>query len=82
MKRVRDFELELDEEHKALSSADSPLFGSNVHAEPELDNQSHGKMKSPVPPDTYLPCHYFDYIGGTSVGGLVSPLFYSYSKSS
>jgi len=80
MERVRYFELELDEGHKALSSADSPLFGCNVHAEP--DDQSHGRMKSPVPPDTYLPCHYFDYIGGTSVGGLVSPLFYAYSKSS
>ena len=32
----------------------------------ERINSAHGSCEEP---DGYLPCHYFDYIGGTSTGG-------------
>jgi hypothetical protein len=65
MERVEFYELSLDEQNKATSSADSPLL--RFHS----DKSDHCQPRSRVPTveGIYLPCHYFDYIGGTSVGG-------------
>ena len=55
----------------AKSSESSPLFGS-----PDgYDEQEFSKDDPATITDNYLPCHYFDYIGGTSMGGLASILF-------
>ena len=49
----------------AKSSDSSPLFGS-----PDgYDEQEFSKDDPATITDNYLPCHYFDYIGGTSMGG-------------
>ena len=55
-------EIEKVERHEgATSSADSPLLSGVLS-----QNESHrGK---------FLPCHYFDYIGGTSAGGIIAIL--------
>ena len=45
---------------------------------PDEPTESHGPAESsyhPLEPpegDDWLPCHYFDYIGGTGSGGLVA----------
>ena len=57
MERIRVVELELDE--RTRSSADYRRDGgeSQGTGEPELSQ--------------FLPCHYFDYMAGTSTGGYV-----------
>ncbi len=52
-------------DRNARGSAYSPLFDSSVgdSATPGFDEQDSQK---------YLPCHYFDYIGGTSTGSLIA----------
>lgn len=51
----------------AKSSESSPLFGSpNGYDEQEFSKDD------PTITDNYLPCHYFDYVGGTSMGGVVA----------
>lgn len=49
--------MEQAEDHNAVSSAYSPLVDSRADHERDLG---------------YRPCHYFDYIGGTSTGGLIA----------
>lgn len=65
MDRVEFYELSMDEKNEATSSADSPLL--RFHS----DNTDRFQPRSRVPAveGIYLPCHYFDYIGGTSIGG-------------
>jgi hypothetical protein len=56
--------------------AANPQAESSHHPRPyALPTGSHG----PPPGDEslsfkYLPCHYFDYIAGTSTGGYVRPI--------
>jgi hypothetical protein len=38
---------------------------------PNNKNEHCVKVEDPVDACRFLPCHYFDYIGGTSTGGLV-----------
>jgi hypothetical protein len=57
MEKIRSIERSL--KPTADSSADSPLF----------DNKS---LRRAVPNDDYIPCHYFDYIAGTSIGGSIA----------
>lgn len=49
--------MELAADPKAVSSSYSPWVDSRVDDEKQLG---------------YKPCHYFDYIGGTSTGGLIA----------
>lgn len=51
---------------EAKSSADSPLVNFLPDEQP---TPSAGRSRS-VP--GYLPCHYFDYVSGTSTGGLIA----------
>jgi hypothetical protein len=61
--RVAHFEKCLDPEN--ISSADSPMFRFIVdEKDPDAPRSRVKTVKG-----SYLPCHYFDYIGGTSVGG-------------
>ncbi|MCJ1273979.1 hypothetical protein MMC21_001772 [Puttea exsequens] len=63
MTLVGKHEQDLDE--NATSSAYSPLI------DPSPDDL-HPTGYSLKPSTQYLPCHYFDYIGGTSTGGLIA----------
>ncbi|KAL9045780.1 MAG: hypothetical protein Q9214_001238 [Letrouitia sp. 1 TL-2023] len=63
MEEVGEYEREWNKHAK--SSAYSPLF-HNIHigdTTPSQDSKTTGN---------WLPCHYFDYIGGTSTGGLIA----------
>ncbi|OCL02723.1 FabD/lysophospholipase-like protein [Glonium stellatum] len=50
----------------ANSSECSPLFGSPDGYDDEF------LRDDPTITDKYLPCHYFNYIGGTSMGGVIA----------
>ena len=66
MDSIRRYEQEQDQE--ATSSAYSPLFNSTVHEDDRSSVEDGVKKDS----SEYLPCHYFDLIGGTSTGGLIA----------
>jgi hypothetical protein len=51
----------------AHTSADSPLIGLDRSQAEPLKPESKRK-----PSSEFLPCHYFDYIAGTSTGGLIA----------
>ena len=59
--RVAFHEKHSDPNNKVTSSASSPMFRYYS------DNPS--KSRAQTVEGVYLPCHYFDYVGGTSVGG-------------
>lgn len=63
MTRIASFEKMLDEGNVATSSADSHLL--RFHP----DKLGQYPSRSRFVDGTYLPCHYFDFIAGTSVGG-------------
>ena len=56
----------LEEKYDVKSSADSPLLRYRSQKVEEM-------LPKPKLPGTeegsFLPCHYFDFIGGTGVGG-------------
>lgn len=58
--------LEKDCDSGAISSAYSPLV--DCLSDGALATSSSGTRPAPE----YLPCHYFDYVGGASTGGLVA----------
>lgn len=64
MKEIGTLERETDSE--AISSAYSPLV--NCLRDETLAMSPNGTR----PALEYLPCHYFDYVGGASTGGLVA----------
>jgi hypothetical protein len=66
MDRIR--KIEQTQKSRAKSSADSPLF----------DNESDAKY---FRNDAYIPCHYFDYIAGTSIGGSIAIMLGRYRMS-
>ncbi|KAF1849072.1 FabD/lysophospholipase-like protein [Cucurbitaria berberidis CBS 394.84] len=56
-----------------LEKQDDVAVDSSFH--PETYVAPHNKRKNPSPGGEscrYLPCHYFDYVGGTSTGGLIA----------
>ncbi|OCK84953.1 FabD/lysophospholipase-like protein [Lepidopterella palustris CBS 459.81] len=60
---IARLERELD---GATSSSCSPLLGS-----PNADDDAESSQSNiAISTEGYLPCHYFDYIGGTSMGGV------------
>jgi hypothetical protein len=64
MKLVAEKEQELN--GRSTCSKDSPLLHfreADSEIRPSFDSRVKGME------DKYLPCHYFDYIGGTSTGG-------------
>ncbi|KAF5563172.1 calcium-independent phospholipase A2-gamma [Fusarium napiforme] len=63
MARIRDIERNHDE--PAYKSSYYPWMG-NREQNPSEDNPESERV------DDYLPCHYFDYVAGTSTGGLSS----------
>jgi len=68
MDRVEFYELSLDEKNHATSSTDSPLLRFRLDPTDPTDRVQQ-RSRVPIVDGIYLPCHYFDYIGGTSVGG-------------
>jgi len=54
-------EVELQEDHQATSSAYYPWQGAGIQ----------NGFVPPLTDGIYLPCHYFDYMAGTSTGGCV-----------
>ncbi|OTB05864.1 hypothetical protein M426DRAFT_21595 [Hypoxylon sp. CI-4A] len=68
----------IEEGNRARNDRDS-LSHMSIEEEPvssfspckEPSNLSHRSDKSYTP---FLPCHYFDYIGGTSTGGLIATM--------
>lgn len=65
MDKIEFYELSLDEKNQATSSADSPLLRFRLDQTDRFQQRS----RVPIVEGRYLPCHYFDYIGGTSIGG-------------
>lgn len=63
MEEIQNTELAID---GTTSSWDSPLRETPLN---EDEAQPENQPRSST--DAYLPCHYFDYIGGTSMGGYV-----------
>ncbi|KAF4461326.1 Calcium-independent phospholipase A2-gamma [Fusarium albosuccineum] len=64
MLEIRRLEL-LHEEYPAPSSDYYPWMEGSWHGPVKVDRE-------PERVDEYLPCHYFDYMAGTSTGGLSS----------
>ena len=71
MEEVR--KVELSENAEASSSKYSPFI--DCSAEEDLDNSTNPRSDNDLrekKPPVYRPCHYFDYIGGSSTGGLIA----------
>jgi hypothetical protein len=65
MEKIALYERKTGGERNESSSADSPLF----HFRLKKGEMQPNKPRLSLRQDTYLPCHYFDYIGGTGIGG-------------
>jgi hypothetical protein len=77
MKEVRDIEIE---EAKEIPEGGHSSYAPRPYV-PCIDNSEECALGEPVTAATtgddcyrYIPCHYFDYIGGTSTGGYGSLL--------
>ena len=71
MEEVR--KAELSENAEASSSTYSPFI--DCSAEEDLGHSTNPKSDDDLQekkPPAYRPCHYFDYIGGSSTGGLIA----------
>jgi hypothetical protein len=43
--------------------------GENNQLQQETENDDQEKEKGKAPENAFLPCHYWDFIAGTSTGG-------------
>ena len=71
MEEIR--KVELSQNAEASSSIYSPFI--DCSAEEDLDHSTNSKSDDGLRgniPLAYRPCHYFDYIGGSSTGGLIA----------
>ena len=58
---------EQEEDSNSVSSADSPFIDPGITVENKDGIKSPVTEKAPLS-GRYLPCHYFDYIAGSSTG--------------
>ena len=58
--------------HVSISSQRSGKFSSRMRwPKPTGEKDTSPEASTPRKPSAFLPCHYFDYIYGTSTGGYV-----------
>lgn len=73
MEEIR--KVELSENAEASSSIYSPFIDCSAEEDFDLDHSTNPKSDDDLReknPPSYRPCHYFDYIGGSSTGGLIA----------
>lgn len=56
-----------DVERKHAEPADSSLYPQSLPTSSRSSTDSNGLKE--MPSSTFYPCHYFDYMFGTSTGG-------------
>lgn len=80
MKKVGEFEKAVSPVEGDLSSGPAkdsffPVTATQTFTYDETDqHDSHETVKPPTETSPWLPCHYFDYVAGTSTGGLIGIL--------
>ncbi|KAK3984988.1 acyl transferase/acyl hydrolase/lysophospholipase [Cladorrhinum sp. PSN332] len=76
MECIAEAEHRLHEAEPELARAQTPedLSSFSPHPMPEYVNHPRGNSPGEQPPRhaSFLPCHYFDYISGTSTGALIT----------